>query len=145
MRTISRLLAFVLLAPGAYLALAGQTSNDNAHIDIGKSDDWKNYDSMPIEKSGEFKTTAMSLMICPMMMLKDKQPDTKFHAYIDVDDDGHAMLTAAPIRDESDIEWVVTSDGANGGEIHVELHAADDTSSSVVSDVWRLLKHCESR
>jgi hypothetical protein len=144
MRTLSHRLAVIVFAPLAYWLLAGQSSTDNAHIDIGKSDDWKSYDNMPLEESGDFKSAAMSLMICPMMKLKDKQPQTKFHTYIDVDDDGHAMLTAAPMRDESDVQWAVTTTRNGADQIHVELHADEDASSATVAEIWQLLKRCEA-
>lgn len=143
MRSRFRQIAHVLLAPVGYLMLAGQSESTNANVNVGSANTWKNYDAMPLEKNGDFDKSGLSMSLCPMMVLKDRHPDMVFNTYMDTKEEGHTMLTAAPKRDERLIQWVLitTSDGADAS--HVELRAPDETSSSVINDVWRLLKYCE--
>jgi hypothetical protein len=143
MRIRFQQIALLLLAPVAYFVLAGQSGRTNANVNIGSADTWKNYDTMPVKENGDFDKPGRSMSLCPMMVLKDRHPDMVFNDYVDMDDEGHSMLTAAPKRDERLIQWVLITTGDGEDASRVELRAPDETSSSVINDVWRLVKYCE--
>jgi hypothetical protein len=133
-------IAVLALSPLLYFALAAQ----NVEINIGAVGEWKNYDHLPEKRSGDFDLSEMSLSVCPIMLLKDQQPEMVFRSYVDENRPGASMVTAAPKRDEQRVQWVLVGTRKSEKSSHVVLRAPEETSSADIDEVWRLLKHCET-